>query len=153
MIYTLTQDDKEHNADRLQDALIEAGLAPVSVEYGDTETVFTFPDGTAEEDVQGVVDAYTFEEPPAQPNVSPFRAIIVTVDLTHANPAVNAAFPPDYIVFLVLATRASVDLTTVAPGGGIVMRVAGGDDDSTFVDSVDVADVPRGPMSCGGSSR
>lgn len=64
---TIRQADKQHNPNRLHDALIAAGLNPV-VESTPEETYITIPDDKDAE-AQAVIDGYTFQASPPSPNV------------------------------------------------------------------------------------
>lgn len=64
---TLRQSDMQHDANRLHDALVTAGLSP-QVESTQDETYITIPDDKDAE-AQTVIDAYTFQAPPPLPNL------------------------------------------------------------------------------------
>lgn len=64
---TLRQADKQHDSNRLHEALITAGLTPI-VESTSEETYITIP-ADKDAETQAVIDAYVFQAPPPQPNV------------------------------------------------------------------------------------
>ncbi len=144
MLVTLTQEDKEHNPNRVHDALIAANLAPTQVESDDEETRFTFDDSVDEGDVQDVIDAYAYSPPPAPANRGPVWTATATIDLEDASPEINVEFPPSFQFLNIFAARPSVNLGDVNPGGGInaMIETAEG---VLLVDGVDLTAIGYSP--------
>lgn len=149
MQITLTQLEKQHDPNKLHDALIAAELEPILVESNDTETRFTFDDSVDEGDVQDVIDGYAFTPAPAPApaNRGPVWTATTTISLQDATPEINVEFPPSYLPLFIFAARPSVNLGSVNPGGGINVTIEGADG-VLFVDGNDLsvisfsADVP-----------
>jgi hypothetical protein len=147
MTITLTQLEKEHNVNKVHDALIAAGLVPTHVESDEEESRFTFDDSVDPGDVQDVFDAYVFVEPvPVDVRVSPELSFTVEVSLEPAGELTFTGLPSLYALTGAIAHTPSTDLSgmtditvAVRPAGSLssVADFAGG-----VVNQLDGATVP-----------
>jgi hypothetical protein len=76
----LRQSEKKHDANRVHDALIQAGLIPDSVMHDDMQTEIIFNEEIDAQAVQAVIDAYRWTEPAAPPDLPAMMREIEAID-------------------------------------------------------------------------